>query len=177
MASQRSKAGYEPINGHVYEFDAYISYADDDYQWVLHHLMPDIDSGELSEEVRFSGEFKLYFKERDETAGSHIISNISDNIEKSKKVIIVLTEKYLSSALHQFEIELAVRLKFERVIEDIIVINVGGVRYKRIPKSLQRKISKDEFLLWENEENAIKVFKERLKNELRRETITREVIV
>nr|XP_011414273.2 leucine-rich repeat-containing protein 15-like [Crassostrea gigas]XP_011414275.2 leucine-rich repeat-containing protein 15-like [Crassostrea gigas] len=172
MGSERSKNGYQPINGYV--FDAYISNADEDDKWVIEQLLPDIDSGELTE---VHGDFKLYFKARDAIPGKRDFYNILVNIKISKKVIIVLTEEYISSDLHQFEIDLAVSLKYKGEIADIIVINVGGVPYKRIPSSLEPKISKDEFLLWENKESAIKVFKERLQNELRRETITKHVVV
>lgn len=174
-----SEARYQPINyqdGQELVFDAYISYADDDYKWVLEQLLPDIDSGELSPGEPFKGEFKLYFHDRDSVPGSSMISSISDNIEMSRKVIIVLTEKYLSSARHKFEIDLAVMLKSQGVIDDIIVINVCGVSFACIPKSLQRKVSKDEFLLWKDDVDAIWLFKQRLKAELKRMKDVTEVI-
>lgn len=52
-------------------------------------------------------------------------------------------------------------LKYKGEIVDIIVINVGGVLYKCILSLLELKIFKDEFLLWENKDSVIKVFKER----------------
>ncbi|XP_065934646.1 toll-like receptor 13 [Magallana gigas] len=174
----RSRAGYQPINSeHGWKYDAYLSYADEDYQWILENLLPGIDSGELSPGETFNGEFRLYFNDRDSVPGSSMISNISDNIEMSRKVIIVLTKKYLSSAQHTFEIDLAVMLKLKDIIDDIIVINVLGVPYQSIPKSLQRKVSRDEFLLWEDEVNARRVFKQRLIEALTSKRKTREVIV
>ena len=59
------------------------------------------------------------------------MSNINDNMEKNKKVIIVLTKKYLSSDQYKFEIELAVKLKTDGTIDDIIVVNVSGVPYSK----------------------------------------------
>ena len=73
------------------------------------------------------------------------MSNINDNMEKSKKVIIVLTKKYLSSDQYKFEIELAVKLKTDGTIDDIIVVNVSGVPYSKIPKCLRRKFLKKWF--------------------------------
>ncbi|XP_061197974.1 insulin-like growth factor-binding protein complex acid labile subunit [Saccostrea echinata] len=179
-SSRSTRDGYQKVNGldgDGWVYDAYLSYADDDYVWVLHHLLPDIDLGELTPETPFNGQFRLYFYDRDSIPGSSMISSISDNIERSKKVIIVLTKEYLSSAKHKFEIDLAVKLKSDGVIDDIIVINVEGVPFKCIPKSLQRKISREEFLLWENEDNAKKVFKEKLKRELNKVTKATEVEV
>lgn len=167
MAPLSGKAGYQSINSqHGWTFDAYLSYADEDYQWILENLLPDIDSGELSPEEKFNGEFRLYFNDRDSVPGSSMISNISDNIEVSKKVIIVLTEKYLSSAKHKFKIDLAEWLKSLDTIDDIIVIKLRDVPYASIPKSLQRKVYRNEFLLWEDNVDAKKSFKLKLKEAL-----------
>lgn len=177
-ASRNTKEGYQAINGvngDGWTFDAYISYAEDDYRWVVNHLLPDIDSGELDRP--FNGQFRLFFSDRDSVPGSSVISSISDNMEISKKVIIVLTKKYLSNAQHKFEIDLAVQLKFEGIINDIIVVNVEGVPFMRIPQSLQRKVSREEFLMWENEENARNVFKDQLKRELSKVVKATEVVV
>ncbi|XP_022342396.2 uncharacterized protein LOC111136087 [Crassostrea virginica] len=178
--SHQTKAGYQALNGEDgqgWAYDAYISYSGDDYLWVLKHLLPGIDSGELKEEQPFNGEFKLFFHDRDSLPGSSVMSNITDNMEKSKKVIIVLTEEYLSSDQYKFEIELAVKLKTESIIDDIIVVNVSGVPFDKIPKCLHRRVSKNDFLEWEEEENAMQVFKQRLIDQLRRVGGAREVVV
>nr|XP_022335983.1 toll-like receptor 2 type-2 [Crassostrea virginica] len=175
-----SSHGYQPLNaedGQGWSYDAYISYSGDDYDWVLQHLLPGIDSGELTEEQLFNGEFKLFFHDRDSVPGSSVMSNITDNMEESKKVIIVLTKKYLSSDLYKFEIELAVKLKTDGTIDDIIVVNVSGVPDSKIPKCLHRKVAKNDFLEWEEDENAMQVFKQRLIDQLRRVGGATEVIV
>ena len=94
-----SSHGYQrlPLNAEDrqgWSYDAYISYSGDDYDWVLKHLLPGIDFGELTEEQPFKEEF---FHDRDSVPGSSVSSNMLDNMEKIKKVIIVLTKKYLSS--------------------------------------------------------------------------------
>ena len=94
-----SSHGYQrlPLNAEDrqgWSYDAYISYSGDDYDWVLKHLLPGIDFGELTEEQPSKEEF---FHDRDSVPGSSASSNMLDNMEKIKTVIIVLTKKYLSS--------------------------------------------------------------------------------
>lgn len=48
MGLERSKNGYQLINGYV--FDVYIFNVDEDDKWVIEQLLLDIDFGELIEE-------------------------------------------------------------------------------------------------------------------------------
>lgn len=67
---------YGAIGNHQELFDAYISCSDQDKPWVLRHLFPGIDNGQLNDENRFGGSFKLYFDERDSEAGNLVISQL-----------------------------------------------------------------------------------------------------
>ena len=49
-------------------YDAYISCCECDNDWVLRHLLPNIDSGDNGN-GEFGGEFKLYFDPRDKDPG------------------------------------------------------------------------------------------------------------
>lgn len=53
-------------------YDAYISCAPDDSDWVIRNLLPGIDKGQLGEDERFGGEFSLYFEERDSQPGKFV---------------------------------------------------------------------------------------------------------
>ena len=69
-----------------YHYDAYISCNECDFDWVLCHLLPDIDSDEY-ENARFGGDFKLYYDPRDQDPGSIILISMdllpSFNITKN----------------------------------------------------------------------------------------------
>ena len=49
-------------------YDAYISCCEQDYDWALHHLLPDVDNGGY-DNGKFGGNFKLYFDPRDKDIG------------------------------------------------------------------------------------------------------------
>ena len=65
---------YEAINveGRANLYDAYISCNENDYDWVLHHLLPGIDSGDYANDG-FGGEFHLYYDPRDQEPGKNYI--------------------------------------------------------------------------------------------------------
>ena len=60
---------YGAIRDGEMQFDAYISCSEHDNPWVLHHLLPGIDNGQLNDDTPFGGEFRLYYDERDSEAG------------------------------------------------------------------------------------------------------------
>ena len=50
-------------------FDAYISSSPHDSTWIVKHLLPGIDNGELGDEDQLNGEFSLYYDQRDALPG------------------------------------------------------------------------------------------------------------
>ncbi|KAK3086728.1 hypothetical protein FSP39_022554 [Pinctada imbricata] len=158
--------GYKPLHGGVFDYDAYISCSNEDETWVLKNLLPDIDSDVLDDKP-FNGKFHLYFDPRDKDVGIAIVDNIEKHMRLSRKVIVVLTNDYISKDRHStFELQLALEMLKDREIEDIIVVMVGRVAVRRIPKYLKFMIEKRKFLEWEDDENSIRTFKERLQDML-----------
>ena len=83
---KRSKSSDSSVNyGAIpnYTFDAYVSCSMPDREWALQHLLPGIDKGQLNNDTKFGGEFRLYYEDRDAEAGT--ISKWLAMIRKSKK--------------------------------------------------------------------------------------------
>ena len=51
-------------------FDAYVSCSEYDREWALENLLPGIDNGQLDEDHKFLGEFRLYYEDRDAEPGN-----------------------------------------------------------------------------------------------------------
>ena len=66
-----------------YTYDAYVSCSMPDREWALQHLLPGIDKGQLNNDTKFGGEFRLYYEDRDAEAGTK--SKWLAMIRKSKK--------------------------------------------------------------------------------------------
>jgi len=157
--------GYEPLRGRNHVYDAFISYADDDYKWVMENILPGVDNGTLGTQ-EYGGKFKLYFDERDDAPGATILTNFVDNVDISRKVIIVLSKNYLKKRLNEFELEYTIMAESEGKIEEFILVLVEKLRVKDIPKILRRHVMQNKFIQWEDQEDAGDAFKEELTKKL-----------
>ncbi|VDH97763.1 Hypothetical predicted protein [Mytilus galloprovincialis] len=174
-SSGTGRGGYQKINGDVNQYDAYISSASDNYQWVLKNIFPGIDSGDLDTE-KFGGEFKLYFEDRDAVPGKAEVYNIIENMEASRTVLIILTKEYMAKERYKFEIITAIDLLEKGKISDILIVNVDGLTARHVPRLLLRKMERHDFLTWEDSEEAKITFKEQLADGLRRKRRMENVI-
>ena len=68
MRAHVQQADYGAMNDQGF-YDAYISCCDQEYDWVLRHLLPEIDNGRLNDDNIFGGDFKLYYDPRDQEPG------------------------------------------------------------------------------------------------------------
>ena len=79
-------------NDREYIYDAYISCSDQDYDWVLDHLLPDIDNGRYDDN-EFGGDFKLYYDPRDQEPGNVLdmpIAHFTMTINLETIIIVTL---------------------------------------------------------------------------------------
>lgn len=132
-------------------YDVYLSYAESDYPWVLNHLLPHIDSGEFDENKTFEGKFKTYFSDRDAQPGKRELEIVCDNIEQSRKSIVVLSGNYKQKPLHTLELEYMLMCKENLVIQEIILVMTEELNFEQIPEVLHPQIKKEKVLRWEND--------------------------
>ena len=59
-----------------------------------------MDNGEI-EEIKFDGEFRLCYDERDFTPGTKLHTSVANYMLMSKKVILILSHDYLASNRHR----------------------------------------------------------------------------
>ncbi|XP_067671523.1 toll-like receptor 4 [Haliotis asinina] len=104
-----------------YDYDAFVSFADEDRSFVFDELIPSLETGKG---------LHLNIHNRDFLPGRPIVESIIDAIQRSRKTILVLTPEFLKSTWCRYELEMAT---MERVTtdRDILVILVMG----HIPKS------------------------------------------
>ena len=67
-------------------YDAYISCSENDHEWVLQHLLPDIDNGRLDDDNIFGGDFKFYYDPRDKDPGRSCIQKNHELVCNSKRM-------------------------------------------------------------------------------------------
>nr|KAG5700708.1 hypothetical protein BaRGS_029073 [Batillaria attramentaria] len=80
-----------------FQYDVFVSYAEKDFHWVQQHLVPELEDRRG---------LKLCLHQRDFIPGKHIVDNIADCVESSKKVMMVFSSDFAKSPWCQFELTL-----------------------------------------------------------------------
>lgn len=159
-ALRRMNNDYQPIEGENVKFDAFISYHEDDEEWVQRNLLPGLD-------VKNNGEFKIYFYARDFKLGRFQISDIIENMTASRKVLVVLSHNYCHTRRRIYELDYALQIECEKEIEGIVVVKLPSVHAKDIPKLLKSRMERHLFIEWADNDDAQEHLIERLKVKLK----------
>ncbi|CAG2187014.1 TLR13 [Mytilus edulis] len=90
---------YRPIldDGH-YTFDAFISYSDEEQDFLFKDIIPNLEQKES---------LKLCIHQRDFLPGEDITQNITNAIHKSRKTVCIITRSFLDSYYCMFEFNMA----------------------------------------------------------------------
>ncbi|XP_045191888.2 slit homolog 3 protein-like [Mercenaria mercenaria] len=152
-------------------FDAYISCAEEDKNWVLTSLLPGVDRGQIDEDRPFGGQFSLYFEERDSAPGRSVAGNIFENMVISRKVIVILSSNYLQSPMHMFEYDLAAERMYDRKLEEIIVVHIEKGLPERIPKRIAHTMRRNKVVEWSDDPDAKEHFKNQINDILGRKAV------
>ena len=129
------------LNGNKYEtsnetdddkmYDAYVEYYRDDdlgLPWLKHNLVKTVE-GDWGK--------KLFIFDRDSIAGNSIIGETITGIQRSKKVLFVLTDAYLKHGHWEMVLYWAVR----QGLPNIIMCCLGETNLTSLPKTLARVAS------------------------------------
>ncbi|XP_076084820.1 toll-like receptor 2 [Mytilus galloprovincialis] len=91
------KKGYFPLtNADDFEYHAFVVYCDADRNWVHQTFLPKIEQDEG---------IKLCIHQRDFEVGESITANINKYLEKSWKVVVILSNEFAKSEWCQWEVD------------------------------------------------------------------------
>ncbi|KAK7112270.1 hypothetical protein V1264_011745 [Littorina saxatilis] len=94
-----------------YEFDVFVSYAEEDLPWVQRELLPAL-------EARWG--LRLCIHQRDFVPGKHIVDNIADCVDASDRILMVLSPHFAISPWCQFELRYCQGIAMDR--DDVMVL-------------------------------------------------------
>ncbi|CAC5413423.1 unnamed protein product [Mytilus coruscus] len=98
---------------HNFQYDIFISYADDSIYWITKELIPTIEK---------FWNLKMCIEERDIYAGMSVADELSNAIENSRHFLIIISKEYRKKTWGKFEIERAKVEKFTNKLQKIIII-------------------------------------------------------
>ncbi|XP_061187161.1 toll-like receptor 2 [Saccostrea echinata] len=124
----RWKGVIHVVNAKTFRFDAFVSYAEEDYQ---------LACTTLYRELVHLG-FQISLPDKDFIPGISKAEQLLQYIDDSRKVIILVTENFLMSGWDSYAIQMVVTHAFHNHRQkSIIVIIKDGIPIERIPKDLR----------------------------------------
>ncbi|XP_069074048.1 toll-like receptor 2 [Pleurodeles waltl] len=158
QSRHRSRKG---IPSRTYSYHAFVSYSSSDADWVRRELLYRLE--------QCNPAFSICIHERDFMPGKWIIDNIIENIEKSRKVIFVLSRSFVDSEWCNYELYFAHQRFIGHAFDDVILVVKENVSMDSLPSKfckLRKMLSTKTYLEWPSEPNKQAFFWVQLKNVL-----------
>ena len=161
---------YQPIPDNIEEdfielnlrHHAYVAYNDesaDDTAWVMDNLHPNME--EDQEPLR------LFIKSRDAIPGHSIIQSIEENIQQSRKTILVLSPNFVDSNWCHHEMEMAKMRFFNDNLDVLILVLLKDIPEQKVPLLLRQLLCKKKYLKWPKDRAGQRLFWQRLRLEIK----------
>lgn len=153
---------------YIYNYDIFISYSDHNREWVLNSLLPNLES---------KSKVKVCLHERDFQVGIGILENIISSIDRSRCILLVISQSFLRSQWCQFELHLAQHRLLETRREELILLFLEEIPRMKRPKTLQYLMKTKTYIQWpkkEDDTEGQKLFWKRLHRAILRNTVEKE---
>ncbi|XP_065087548.1 toll-like receptor 6 [Ochlerotatus camptorhynchus] len=128
-----------------YMYDVFVSYSEQDRQWVLDELLPNLEKTE---------DIAVCLHERDFQVGVSILENIIHCMDQSKTLLLVMSESFLLSHWCQFEMHLAQHRLLETRREQLILVLLEDIPKIKRSKTLQYLMKTKTYIIWPQPELA-----------------------
>nr|XP_056720383.1 toll-like receptor 12 [Euleptes europaea] len=157
------RAWWKGLLGHNkdrrFEYDAFVSYSSQDQEWVLKHLVPNL-------EQNGPPFLKLCLHNRDFVVGKAIVDNIMESLYSSRKTICLISHNALGSHWCSLEMSLATYRLVAEQEDTLILLFMEPIprkqlsAYHRLAKLVKRKT----YLDWPKELAAQEAFWDKLRD-------------
>ncbi|KAK7792717.1 hypothetical protein R5R35_003731 [Gryllus longicercus] len=127
-------------------YDAFVCYSGKNRKWVMRRLVPLLE--------RRPENYSLCLFDRDFRLGTHIVTNIVDAIDQSRKVIVVLTQHFIDSKWCQWELEMAQHKLFSEDREFLVLLELEPLERRRLPRLLRFLLDTRPVVRWPRPETA-----------------------
>ena len=151
--------GYKELNDpREYEYDAFVAYNRDDTNWV---------TGYLRKVLEKQNKLKLCLHDRDWLGGIDIVDNIQQSIDKSRKVVLIITNAFARSNWCQLELTMAQHRLFSEDRDNLILVMKEKILDCNMTPRLALQLKTQTYIEWDESEMGQKVFWKRLVNSTR----------
>nr|UHH89910.1 Toll-6 [Plutella xylostella] len=151
LSSMTTANGFQESS--TYHYDVFVSYCNEDRPWVLDHLLPHVEK---------HCNVSVCLHERDFLVGLSILENIVSCMDRSKSILLVISQRFLLSQWCQFEMHLAQHRLLETRREDLILVLLEDIPRPMRPNTLHYLMLTKTYVLWPKEKAERRIFWRRL---------------
>ena len=140
----------------TYEYDAFISYADEDRNFAFHRMLENVENEGA----------RLCFHNRDFIPGFDIAENITTAIHNSRKTVCVMSESFLKSYWCMYELNIArMETIYSRKGDDTLFLIVyGNLAMSDLPMTVLDLVEKKSYIEYPNDPYGDVVFWKKLRD-------------
>lgn len=123
----------------VYLYDVFVSYSDHNREWVLEEFIPNVERRET---------INVCLHERDFQVGCGILENIVSCMDRSRCLLLLISESFLLSQWCQFEMNLAQHRLLETRREKLILVLLEDIPTRKQPRTLKYLMRTKTYIKW-----------------------------
>nr|KAG5694688.1 hypothetical protein BaRGS_010014 [Batillaria attramentaria] len=127
-----------------FRYDVFVSYDNEDLPWVETHLLPELE-GRLR--------LRVCDHHRDFIPGKHILENIVDCVEASKKVMMLFSPNFVESPWCQFELKMCLQHVMD-TDDMLVIILLEDVAPRDLTGSMRAVMNTVTYIPWSDEEEG-----------------------
>jgi toll-like receptor 13 len=120
-------------------------HCEEDKMWLYTHCLPFIEE--------YNG-YKLCIHDRNFHYGRLIVDNIAENMNKSKNIVLILSENFTKSSWCQFEVLLAHNRFVKQVADSLDSIKLEDIAHDLMTNSLETLIKFATHAIWSEYEHS-----------------------
>nr|AUB13350.1 toll-receptor 9 [Penaeus monodon] len=147
----RAKVTHDEADKYLY--DTFVCYSQTDRQWVFEHLVAKLEDG---------GRYRVCIHERDFTVGQEITENIISSVERSRKVVVVLSPSFIRSSWCMFELQMVSNKILDERKSKLIMLLLERIPEEEQPKKLKYLLKTRTYIEWVPDLESQKLFWARL---------------
>ncbi|XP_062586455.1 toll-like receptor 3 [Saccostrea cucullata] len=147
------KSKYKKLSEDEADFDGFVAYSSRDRRWIM---------AELVEHLEKEHNYSLFLYERNLLPGGVFIEDIHDSIDYSRKLILVLSNNFMTDHWCQYEAAIAKHTIADGKGDKIVVILLENLNSKHITSSFKTLLKSTQNAEWTNSVNGQKLFWKRI---------------
>ncbi|XP_062589584.1 toll-like receptor 4 isoform X2 [Saccostrea cucullata] len=150
------RRGYHRLTDHdLKEYDGFVAYNTRDRKWIMSELVDVLEKKES---------YKLCLHERNFLPVGFHVDNIFENMEASRKLLLVLTNNFMQDQWCQFETIIANQKLADGNKNNILLILLDNIDSKHFTAALKTLLKEAESVEWTSNLNGRKLFWKKIKN-------------